>query len=117
MKAQSLIMFGHLDNGPSWPDLHAYRIQEWSPEYIDTVSVSSNSSRSAPRLHSSRRPNCCCSMLNPKPVVVGIAWVVECVEKRAKVDEERFKIDVEVINVAGGNNKVLPSHLHPICPH
>lgn len=53
-------------------------------------------------------------MLNPKPVVVGIAWVVECVEKRAKVDEERFKIDVDVINVAGGNNKVLPSHFHPI---
>jgi len=59
-------------------------------------------------------------MLNPKPVVVGIAWVVECVEKRAKVDEERFKIDVDVINVAGGNNKrrrtMLPKHLIPVSP-
>lgn len=51
---------------------------------------------------------------NPKPLVVGIAWVVECVEKRAKVDEERFKIDVDLINVAGGNNKVLPSHSDPL---
>lgn len=52
-------------------------------------------------------------MLNdPKPIVIGIAWVVECAEKRARVDEEKFKIDVDMINVAGGsgNNKVLPSH-------
>lgn len=49
-------------------------------------------------------------MLDPKPFVVGIAWVVECVEKRAKVDEERFKIDVDVINVAGSNHKVLLAH-------
>lgn len=54
-------------------------------------------------------------MLNdPKPLVVGIAWVVECVERREKVDEERFKIDVDLINVAGGNNKVLPSHFDPL---
>lgn len=50
---------------------------------------------------------------DPKPVVVGIAWVVECAEKLAKVDEEKFKIDVDVINVAGGNHKVLPLHLPP----
>ncbi|KAH0829200.1 hypothetical protein J3R83DRAFT_2760 [Lanmaoa asiatica] len=60
-------------------------------------------------------------MLNdPKPAVVGIAWVVECAEKRAKVDEERFKIDVDTINVAGGNNKrrrtMLPKHLIPVSP-
>ncbi|KAF9243112.1 hypothetical protein BU15DRAFT_29758, partial [Melanogaster broomeanus] len=43
-------------------------------------------------------------MLNdPKPFVVGIAWVVECVEQRTRVDEERFKVDVDMINVAGGN--------------
>ncbi|KAG8221331.1 hypothetical protein J3R82DRAFT_1499 [Butyriboletus roseoflavus] len=60
-------------------------------------------------------------MLNdPKPVVVGIAWVVECAEKRARVDEERFKVDVDVINVASGNNKrrriMFPKHFIPISP-
>lgn len=56
-------------------------------------------------------------MLNdPKPVVIGIAWVVECVEKRVQVDEEKFKIDVDMINVAGGNSKVLSLHLHPPFP-
>ncbi|KAI9460018.1 hypothetical protein HD554DRAFT_2206946 [Boletus coccyginus] len=59
-------------------------------------------------------------MLNdPKPLVVGIAWVVECVEKRAKVDEERFKIDVDLINVAGNNKRrrsMLPKHLIPVSP-
>lgn len=57
-------------------------------------------------------------MLNdPKPFVVGIAWVVECAEKRAKVGEERFKIDVNMINVAGGNNKALPSYFRPRSLH
>ncbi|KAF8436312.1 hypothetical protein L210DRAFT_3407692 [Boletus edulis BED1] len=60
-------------------------------------------------------------MLNdPKPVVVGIAWVVECVEKRTKVPEERFKIDVGLVNVAGGQHKrprsMLPKHLIPVSP-
>ncbi|KIJ65865.1 hypothetical protein HYDPIDRAFT_87545 [Hydnomerulius pinastri MD-312] len=40
---------------------------------------------------------------DPKPHVVGIAWVVECVEQRARVDEEKFKVDIDTINVAGGN--------------
>ncbi|KAF8551981.1 hypothetical protein OG21DRAFT_1466438 [Imleria badia] len=59
-------------------------------------------------------------MLNDKPFVVGIAWVVECVEKRAKVDEEKFKIDVDTINVAGTNHKrrrsMFPKHLIPVSP-
>ena len=56
-----------------------------------------------------------CSMLkDPKPIVVDIAWVVECVEKRARVDEERFKIDVDMINVAGGNHKVLTSQFYHV---
>ncbi|KAF8141274.1 hypothetical protein EV363DRAFT_6581 [Boletus edulis] len=56
---------------------------------------------------------------DPKPVVIGIAWVVECVEKRARVDEERFKIDVDLINVAGVHLKrrsMLPKHLIPVSP-
>lgn len=40
---------------------------------------------------------------DPKPHVVGIAWVVECVEHRAKVDESKFKVDLEGVNVAGTN--------------
>ncbi|KIJ15473.1 hypothetical protein PAXINDRAFT_11594, partial [Paxillus involutus ATCC 200175] len=59
-------------------------------------------------------------MLNdPKPFVVGIAWVVECVEQRTRVDEERFKVDVDMINVAGGNKRrrsMLPKHLIPHSP-
>jgi hypothetical protein len=38
-----------------------------------------------------------------KPFVVGIGWVVECVEQRARVDEARFHIDLEGMNVAGTN--------------
>ena len=37
----------------------------------------------------------------PRPHVVGIGWVVECVEKRACVDVERFKVNLEEVNVAG----------------
>ncbi|KAF8891743.1 hypothetical protein BD779DRAFT_1512824 [Infundibulicybe gibba] len=40
---------------------------------------------------------------DPKPLVVGIGWVVECVEKRARVDESRFQVDLEGVNVAGTN--------------
>lgn len=36
-----------------------------------------------------------------KPIVVGIGWVVECVEQRAKVDESAFAIDLDGVNVAG----------------
>ncbi|KZV89978.1 hypothetical protein EXIGLDRAFT_750890 [Exidia glandulosa HHB12029] len=31
----------------------------------------------------------------PRPHVVGIGWVVECVEKRARVDEYRFSVDLD----------------------
>ncbi|EIW54553.1 uncharacterized protein TRAVEDRAFT_132867 [Trametes versicolor FP-101664 SS1] len=40
---------------------------------------------------------------DPKPLVVGIAWVVECVEKRTRVDETRFLVDLALANVAGVN--------------
>lgn len=40
---------------------------------------------------------------DPKPHVVGIAWVVECVEKMQRVDESKFAIDLENVNVAGVN--------------
>lgn len=58
-------------------------------------------------------------LLDSKPHVVGIAWVVECVEQRARMDEEKYKVDVEFINVAGGNKRrrsMLPRHLIPQSP-
>ncbi|KAF9456944.1 hypothetical protein BDZ94DRAFT_1203581 [Collybia nuda] len=42
---------------------------------------------------------------DPKPLVVGIAWVVECVEQRQRVDESKFAIDLDNINVAGVNRR------------
>lgn len=39
----------------------------------------------------------------PRPLVVNISWVVECVEKRERIDESRFSVDLEAINVAGAN--------------
>ena len=39
----------------------------------------------------------------PLPAVVGIAWVVECVEQKRVVEEEKFRVDLEGVNVAGVN--------------
>ncbi|KAF9812299.1 hypothetical protein IEO21_06241 [Rhodonia placenta] len=38
-----------------------------------------------------------------RPLVVGIAWVVECAEQRMHVDETRFLINLDEENVAGVN--------------
>lgn len=38
-----------------------------------------------------------------KPLVVGIGWVVECVEQRTRVDEVPFSVDLDGVNVAGTN--------------
>ncbi|CCA72274.1 hypothetical protein PIIN_06208 [Serendipita indica DSM 11827] len=35
------------------------------------------------------------TLADPKPAVVGIAWVVECVEKRHKADTARYAISLE----------------------
>jgi hypothetical protein len=51
----------------------------------------------------------------PKPKVVGIAWVVECVEQRKCVDEQKFKVDLEGVNVAGVNKVRLAVELSCIC--
>jgi hypothetical protein len=40
---------------------------------------------------------------DPKPFVVGIAWVVECVEQRQRIDESKFIINLDGVNVAGTN--------------
>ncbi|KAH9918813.1 uncharacterized protein B0H18DRAFT_882571 [Fomitopsis serialis] len=38
---------------------------------------------------------------DPRPLVVGIAWVVECAEQCTRVDESRFLISLDGVNVAG----------------
>lgn len=42
---------------------------------------------------------------DPKPLVVGIAWVVECVEQRKRIDETKFLVDVEDMNYGTGTSK------------
>ena len=51
---------------------------------------------------------------DPKPLVVGIAWVVECVEQRKKVDETKFLVDVEDMQYSTGTSKVYFPHTHPL---
>jgi len=41
--------------------------------------------------------------MEPKPLVVGIAWVVECAEKRVRADETPFLVNLDNVNVAGGH--------------
>ncbi len=42
-----------------------------------------------------------CRKLKNKPHVVGIAWVVECAERKEKADETPHLIDLDGVNVAG----------------
>lgn len=43
---------------------------------------------------------------DPKPLVVGIAWVVQCVEQCKRVDETKFLVDVEDMHYGTGTSKV-----------
>ncbi|KAF9526645.1 hypothetical protein CPB83DRAFT_857564 [Crepidotus variabilis] len=48
---------------------------------------------------------------DPKPLVVAIGWVVECVEQRKHVDEANFIIDLDEINMIGTHKRrrsILP---------
>ncbi|GLB37780.1 putative BRCA1 C Terminus (BRCT) domain [Lyophyllum shimeji] len=42
---------------------------------------------------------------DPKPLVVGIAWVVECIEQMKQVDETKFLVDLDGMNVSGTNKR------------
>lgn len=44
-------------------------------------------------------------------MVVGIAWIVECAEQCKRVDEERFLISLDGVNVAGTQKVCSPSSL------
>ncbi|KAH9060539.1 hypothetical protein EDB87DRAFT_1726860 [Lactarius vividus] len=53
-------------------------------------------------------------MRDPKPLVVGISWVVECTEQRKRVEENDFIVDLEGLNIAGNNKRrrsMLPKHI------
>ena len=41
------------------------------------------------------------SLNDPKPLVVGIAWVVRCAELVTRVDETKYLISLEHENIAG----------------
>ncbi|KAF8806490.1 hypothetical protein BYT27DRAFT_7191045 [Phlegmacium glaucopus] len=53
---------------------------------------------------------------DPKPLVVGIAWVVECVEQRKRVDETKFLVDVEDMQYGTGTSKRRRSMLPRLLP-
>ncbi|KAF8518021.1 hypothetical protein BU17DRAFT_49342 [Hysterangium stoloniferum] len=44
----------------------------------------------------------------PRPYVVSIGWVVECVEKRAHVEETRFLVNLNETGVAGDIQVSIP---------
>ena len=31
--------------------------------------------------------------------MIGVAWVVECAEKRTKADEEKFSVDLDMVHI------------------
>lgn len=41
--------------------------------------------------------------MDPKPLVVMLAWVVGCVEQKKRLDERYYLVDLEHVNVAGLN--------------
>lgn len=45
------------------------------------------------------------SLRDPKPFVVGIAWIVECVEHRKHVDETNFLVDLDEMNSIGATKR------------
>ncbi|KZT69712.1 hypothetical protein DAEQUDRAFT_250685 [Daedalea quercina L-15889] len=53
----------------------------------------------------------------PRPLAVGIAWVVECAEQCKRVDEARFLISLDGVNVAGTQKRrrsMLPRQFHTL---
>jgi len=43
----------------------------------------------------------------PKPLVVGIAWVVECVEQRKRVNESKFLVNLTGVNVTNKRRRSM----------
>ncbi|GJJ11271.1 hypothetical protein Clacol_005503 [Clathrus columnatus] len=49
----------------------------------------------------------------PKPLVVSIGWVVECVEKRSHVEETRFLVNLDDIDITGGSQRRRSMTMQP----
>lgn len=47
--------------------------------------------------------------LETKPFVVGLQWIVECAEQRLHLDETKYAISLEDINIAGVNKRARKS--------
>lgn len=87
--------------------LYAYCIQEWVREDGVEVEVC------AVTFHKITLSERCIRCLDePRPKVVGIGWVVECVEQREHVDETRFSVNLEEVANAGSSGKVRIDLLH-----
>lgn len=96
------------------PDVHACHLQERSPQHAHSIPV--RSAASLPPLLIALTLTLLHRLLKePRPLVVGIAWVVECAEQCTRVDEDRFLISLDGVNVAG-TQKVRPL-LFLILPH
>jgi hypothetical protein len=84
-------------------NLHAYSVQEWADEHYYAMEVSV-----LPFFFLQLDLIAYFRLLrDPKPKVVGIGWVVECIEQRKQVDETDFLIDLMHTNVAGTHKACL----------
>lgn len=94
----------------SWAKLHTYCVQERVNEYFDALQVIVEILSIVLIADNILR-----MLRDPKPLVVGIAWVVECVEQRKRVDESKFLVDVEDMHYGTGTGKVYISlYTHPL---
>ncbi|KAI0918908.1 hypothetical protein AcV5_001967 [Taiwanofungus camphoratus] len=53
-------------------------------------------------------------LTEPRPFVVGIAWVVECAEQRSRVNETEHLVSLDGVNIAGVNKRrrsMLPKQI------
>jgi hypothetical protein len=88
----------------SWANLHTYCVQERVNEHFDALQVIVKNLTIVLIADNILR-----MLRDPKPLVVGIAWVVECVEQRKRVEETKFLVDVEDMHYGTGTSKVYPS--------
>lgn len=79
---------------PCRSNMYPHCLQEWLIKHIYPISVSqftlNDEGHSIYNLNS--------ALHEPKPEVVGIAWVVQCVEQRERVEGSRFKVELESIS-------------------
>lgn len=87
--------------------MHTRYFQKRADEHHQSLAVSESLSERKNMLLTWSR-----LLRDPKPSVVNIAWVVDCVEQRRHVEETPYVIDLKEINVAGTNKVPTISKLH-----